>query len=820
MKLSHFFSLAVLLFSCFLSNGQEASLIDNITGKLIRYTGINSPEKTYIHSDKDHYVNGETIWYKAYLVDGITHSISEKSKVLYIELLSATDSIIVQQKLFIDTFGAAGNIDLPETIEEGNYTLRAYTQYMFNEKEPVVFSKQISVWKSKNLNKNETVIINSSPDITNLKEDIQPIINFFPEGGSLVYGIKTNIGIKITDKEGNELLVSGKIVDQNNTLIQSFETFEYGLGRFTYVPEMENTYYATVLINGEESKFPLPQPEKEGYVLNLIHTTDQVTARVATTIENGLQGTVLIGHVRGRIFVKHTNESNTANYSVKFPTKSLEDGVAHFTLFTALGEPVCERLVFIDNPNNDHILNVETLVPSYKKRQKINLALTLESLQEKPSVGSFSATIYNSLGKKTILNESIESWLLLNSDVGGTIHNASFFFQENTTKSKYLLDVLMMTHGWRRFVWKTMLNERVSKTKFFEAEKGIEIKGRTTDFKNKYLSKPSFISLSVLGNQVYSEKKATDSNGNFSFGPYFFQDSIQAIFQSEPMTVSNRSSQNEFAIQINEFSPRANTIIPKNTIKYEYPKEYVTLASEQKIVDFKLDPSAINLKEVIVVQKKKTPRELLEEKIKEVTLHGQPNNRIFPDSIMGLGSLTIFDLLRNIAGLQVTGSRGFESVRIRAGNGAPVFLLDGMPTDIDFINIINPVDVEFIDVLKDANAAVYSNSSNGVIAIYTKGTLGLQNNQKISPNITHVTINGFYKDRAFFSPNYNNPKEADNEKDLRTTLHWQPNIIITEKESTTINFFTGDVPGRYIIHIEGITIDGVPISTFKTFVVE
>lgn len=35
-----------------------------------------------------------------------------------------------------------------------------------------------------------------------------------------------------------------------------------------------------------------------------------------------------------------------------------------------------------------------------------------------------------------------------------------------------------------------------------------------------------------------------------------------------------------------------------------------------------------------------------------------------------------------------------------------------------------------------------------------------------------------------------------------------------------MSFFTGDVPGKYIIHVEGITAQGIPISEIQTFEVE
>lgn len=91
--------------------------------------------------------------------------------------------------------------------------------------------------------------------------------------------------------------------------------------------------------------------------------------------------------------------------------------------------------------------------------------------------------------------------------MGGTIPDANFFFDGTNAKKRYLLDALMLTHGWRRFVWEDMLANRVDKGLMFEPEKGIMIEGKITSFKNKYQPKESAVSFNVLGEDIYQTKK-------------------------------------------------------------------------------------------------------------------------------------------------------------------------------------------------------------------------------------------------------------------------------------------------------------------------
>jgi len=816
MKLSNLLFLGISTLALTAGYAQENGVLQNINGKLISYQKTRSPEKTYIHTDKDVYLNGETVWYKVYLVDGISHIVSDKSRVVYLELLNASDSTAVKQKLFTDTIGASGNIDLPETIEEGVYTLRAYTKYMLNEEEPVVFSKQISIWRTENAAQGEV----GKPQ----NNTVQPLgapkhglaLDFFPEGGNLVYGIQGTMGIKITDTKGNEILTRGRIIDQNNTNIQQFETFEYGLGKFTYLPETGNTYYASIVVDGQEKKYALPLPERNGYVLNLVHSREQITIKVTSNIPDGLKGSLLVGHLRGRIFFRHVRESSSASYMVKFPIGNMADGVAHFTLFSPQGEPVCERLAFIDNPGNDDVLKIETPLPIYKKRQKVDVALNLKSTGDWGAVGSFSAAVIAGSGQKNDAVQNIESWLLLNSDVGGTVDNAGFFFEEDTAKKRYLLDALMLTHGWRRFVWKELLDANVWKPRPFEPERGIMVEGKTTDFRNKYRSKASLVSINLMGTEQYWEEKNTDSNGNFTFGPYFFQDSILASIASAPATVSNRTSQNELAVLLDEIHP----ILPykafrerlKNGAMYKFPREYVALATQKRIVDFNIDPKTIELEEVTVAAEKKSPGEILDEKMDSITIHGRPDARFIIDSITDRGAMSIFDLMRNVPGVLIN----FAEQTILIRRKKPLILLDGVRIEQRDANFLSLLEIDFVDVLKRPN--IYDRET---IAIYTKGRLNLGTDKpEPLPNIANVIIKGFYKGREFYSPRYDVPEQNHKHKDFRTTLHWQPDIAMDSNGTANMAFFTGDVAGTYLIHVEGITANGVPVSTVQTFEVE
>ena len=80
----------------------------------------------------------------------------------------------------------------------------------------------------------------------------------------------------------------------------------------------------------------------------------------------------------------------------------------------------------------------------------------------------------------------------------------------------------------------------------------------------------------------------------------------------------------------------------------------------------------------------------------------------------------IYEMLESVSGVYVNGN----TVRIRGGQNSvnasnePMFLVDGMEANIDYVN---PNDVYSIDVIKDGSAAIYGmRGANGVILITTK----------------------------------------------------------------------------------------------------
>jgi hypothetical protein len=829
--------IVILLSFVFKISAQENNRLQNILGSLTNYNN-NAPDKIYIQTDKDFYSIGDTIWLKTYLLNGITHTATTMSKVVYVELVDANDKTIAQQKLHVVSTGASSDIKLPQEIEEGTYILRAYTKYMLNDKEPILFQKEIPISSLQN-NSNYVFDKNLKKEVAKNKTTKQeiallnatkPIVQFFPEGGDLVTDIECVLGAKITDPLGNGIALEGKVLDHNDHIVSYFNSYEFGLG-WTSIKVKPNThYYLQIPFDGEVLKYPVPSALLKGYSLRVLNWGEHITITASTNITNGLKDALLIGHIRGDIIFKQILKANDENLNIiKLYTSKLQDGVAHFTLFAPNGEPVSERLTFIDSPQNDLKLSVKTNKQNYNLREKVNVDLTLTDDKGKVINGNFSMSVLkqNEIKKDT---DNIKSWLLLNSDLGGTVSNPNFFFQEDLKGREYLLDLLMLTHGWRRFTWKALTNENASTNSPFPPEKGIMINGTTTAFNNKYQPKKALIALNIVANELIQEKKMTNAQGKFSFGPFIFVDSITAVINASSIPESEKSK-DPIAIHLDPHFPevtvknsRKRELLTKKTMS-PYTKPYPVGKVEQKITPhFEYDSKVTQLEEIVVKAKKTTKQELFNKKLNSRTIYGNPSTRLIPDSIPGLGSgpVNAFNVLRFAPGVQVFGTFPNQRVLIRPlfGNigDAPLFLLDGAPASVGYIQNISITDILFIDVLKGADATIYGGrSAGGVVAVYTKRGEDIQQKPKELSGVSNVIIPGFYKLREFYKPNFEIPIPEHEKPDYRKTLHWEPDIKIKNNSPYKLDFYTGDASNTYVIRVEGITYDGRPVNQLGNF---
>src|SRR5262249_12235171 len=76
--------------------------------------------------------------------------------------------------------------------------------------------------------------------------------------------------------------------------------------------------------------------------------------------------------------------------------------------------------------------------------------------------GNFSLSVTDATADGVFPNEdNIVSRLLLTGELRGTVHDPYYYFAGTADSLTAQLDLVMMTHGWRRFKWESLVPGQV-----------------------------------------------------------------------------------------------------------------------------------------------------------------------------------------------------------------------------------------------------------------------------------------------------------------------------------------------------------------------
>ena len=128
-------------------NGQPGPL-EAISGKFVKYCRSVPREEIYIHTDRNVYIAGEDMWFKAYLTDRQTGVSSSSSQLVYFEILNPDNHLVVSKRIELENGCGPGHIILPDSLSPGNYMLRAYTNWMKNFLPSNCFIKEIGIYNA------------------------------------------------------------------------------------------------------------------------------------------------------------------------------------------------------------------------------------------------------------------------------------------------------------------------------------------------------------------------------------------------------------------------------------------------------------------------------------------------------------------------------------------------------------------------------------------------------------------------------------------------------------------------------------------------
>lgn len=798
--------LPLLLCSLFWAfTGPQDEILEKIMERLSAYQRAHPQEKIFLHLDKANYAAGEDIWFKAYSVDARLHSPDSLSKNIYVELISPEGKVLIRQMLLAKGGFAPGDFDTPDTLAAGRYQVRAYTNWMRNFPEDYFFRQDIHIW-----NNPQEAAVGASTRPPRSKKAAPAVrqstpgidVQFFPEGGYLVAGLNSIVGLKAWNQEGKGEDISGVVLDEKGQEVSSFKTAHLGMGSFIFQPMPGKTYSARVKTSQGQTFFAtFPPIQAQGLTMrvnSLFKDKIQVIVSQQAATAAGRE-LLLLGHIRGVVCASARGKASGENLVFTIPKKDLPAGVIHFTLFDgATTEPLNERLIF--HRGADQLqLDIKSNKPRYKSRELVQLDISATTPDGKPAAGHFSLAVTDGAIQAEVNGSSLVNYLLLSSELQGVIEQPEFYFKDSQPATVQALDNLMLTQGWRRFVWKQVLQQNYSPLSFYP-EQHISISGQINRLlTNKPLANADVL-LYTVGRQRMLIQAKTNETGRFRVDDLVF-DSLTSLF----VQARNEKGRSNTAVELDKNdSPPLNWAPRLDPGPAPLSEAYLQrMRNQQKLVDaYVYKKGERVLKEVQV-----TARREQEQDADQTRVHGMADKVIkVTDQMASYADITQV-LQGRVAGLVVSG--GEISIR---GGGTPLFLLDGMQIDADFVMSISPMDIESIEVLKGNSAAIYgSRGGNGVIALYSKKGVNAGAGQAAAGTAT-AKLMGYYKTREFFSPSYQVAREEHNLPDLRSTVYWNPAVKTDSTGKARISFYNADQVQSLRVNLEGLSPRGQPGS--------
>ena len=785
-------------------------------------------EKLHLHTDKDSYIAGDTIWLRAHCADAATHRPVAASRYVYVELRDDRGSLVRRIKLLSRDSVYSGYLPTQSLERFGDYSLTAYTLYMRNQGPDYFFKKPLTIWpyqESRRTQRNTSVRKVSDFDVS-----------FFPEGGYLIDGYDCCVAFKALGDDGGSVEVTGVVKNDREEVVDTLRTLHGGMGCLRFTAHTGERYYAEcTMAGGKTERFDLPASNNLACVLRVLHTERDFTVMVQSgrPLPKGLR---LLVHCRGNLC--YFREWNDDLPSLIFKRDKLPGGVLQILLLDKAGNALSERLVF--NRGEELATTDMQVRGSLKQRTKVTLAVTATDPDGGPAAGDFSIAVTDRAAVPSATSGSIYSTLLLTSELRGTIETPDWYFEGRDAARVTALDALLLTQGWRRYdVPELMKKEYVEPQ--YPLEVGQEIAGRINKggLWNRRKKLDRYEMRMIVPRWHYSSQAPIDKEGRFALNGFDFPDST--LFVLRPAAAKGLLPEAYVKVARDSF-PEVGTLprVPEADAANPYlaqARHYIEQRGQTDMRNILIDTVVVTHR---IRQEMKSP----EQRLAAHTWDMQ--------QIKEMGAYSIMEFVQRMPGMNFIGGR-------LSYHGANVsFMIDGVldntttphSADADFQagstigqlivtgtkkksmteialergglepdkNLTMPICttwpmewVSRIDLIAGGNMFLWGVFDGAIVSITTKTGDELDQALAVAPaiDVSIASPLGYQTPAEFYAPAYATEKARRSMvPDYRTTLYWNPSVEFDETGRATVEFYTSDAPADYDITIEGITQTG------------
>ncbi len=753
-------------------------------------------EKVCLHLQKSIYISGEPLNYKGYIVNASTLKPSSPSKILYFDIININNKQIITWRANIIDNMVSGSILLPDTISAGIYKLRAYTNWMRNTSPDLYYLTQIIITKITDKELNNLKICSR---VIESGDDIQ----FYPEGGFLIDGIKSKVAFTINDKYKNFTTISGHIKDEDGNIIENINIKYSNLGTFTINPVYGKIYLAEfILSTGGVISSNLPVIKKIGYTLGI---EDSQNSEIIISVQTNANELLNFDSLR-LIISSHGLITTDAKVYIKngigqinVQKKNLLKGIHEIVLFDPFNKPVSTRIYYI-TPDKLPFLKVKSNKKTYNKREKVKLEIELKNTPSN-EMGNLSMSISEQSPLQNLLNNTNTlSYLYLNSDLSHINHD----YLLNDSISAQNINDFLITIEPECFAWSYLSTQNPHLCNFITEDKGFVFTGKII-YKNTGLPViKGLVTLAISDTVSALDYSFTDSLGSFHFLLDKSHDNKNLILQ-----LANQAEyQDDIKWIIDEKDGHENNFKIMPVVLEDDAQQYLSYCRKIRLVN-----SIYENKQITNID---TLKIITSEANNNNNFFGEPDYIIYPSDFIELPDFQ--EITENILpGVRFRKKKNVYFLQLYDGDNQILwdeygsFILNGVPfNNLEYIATLGSKDIKQIEVVK--SKVFYGDLTfYGIVSIYTyDGKIPesyLDNNSFSFNNIVQESIG--YKDQ--FSQ-YNLKNNQTNLPDMRQTLYWNPDIQITGENKLYIEFYTSDLEAVYNVKIQGITQTGIPLE--------
>ncbi len=736
-------------------------------------------ERIYVQTDREYYVKGETVHFKAFIVTGDT---AIKSSNVFVELWDTAFRKIAEINMPVIDGTSSGSVGIPGHTKSNPVFLRAYTDITGLQRVPFQFVKPL-------FNKDPGTLAGT---VTT------PV--FFPEGGTLVYNALNHVTFQSPEN------FKGTIRNSRGDAVTDAEPNQQGLGVFIFRPVQGERYFCHWRSSDKDMVTALPMPVDNGIALHVSQSEDTLYF----DLDNGGNKNLHILNPKVQLLINNEmayvvvlNMTSKVTFRYFIPLAEFRPGMAEVRVLDSEDQVLARRPVFIARKMITSRVELNTVKKDISKRREniirldfhdtllnyLSVSITDASFASPPDdqTGFLSALLPPALSSIPSVNAEGRFPGMLDLAVQTTsltpiVENAG----DSTVRAAPARQLL--------------LNAMVKRGKKPYANKEVLVGARSP----------------YTGKELY--KVFTDDQGRFELDGIIFygetfvhcrrpgnaDDELSAEF------ILRRPAHNTNIFFFDSFKQMATTCM-QSYRRPEAGAETIPGDTVWKDTVISAD-SAIVLEEVVVhADNSLLARRRLEE-LEKRYIDGTGFSGYFAtgetlnvmDDPLTQKYFDLFSYIgQNMRGLSLTFRNGRKELLTNGRGIISVFYLKNLRIDRDMADNIRPDEVA---VIKFVPMLATEHGFPPALAIYLKkpGDEGYW--EKDRYQLREQTVTGYTVPTDFRVQDYSQ-NETKVVLDARKTLLWQPYTVV-DRGVVEIKFYNNDHTQKIRIRAEGISSEG------------